>query len=124
LLPTHWLLDYFAHRPDLRLYPGGPKVGLGMWNSLPLTLIGEFGLFIAGLILYLSATRSKGGWNYGFWSFVLFLAAIYRLPCLERRLPMFERLRSAFGSRFPGRRGATGNDKRWRRIPDHDETAR
>src|SRR2546429_234276 len=29
LLPTHWLLDYFAHRPDMPLYPGGPKVGLG-----------------------------------------------------------------------------------------------
>jgi len=77
LLPTHWLLDYFAHRPDLPLYPGGPRVGLGMRNSLPLTLIVEFGLFIAGLILYLSATRSQGGWNYGFWSLVLFLAAIY-----------------------------------------------
>ena len=83
LLPTHWLLDYFAHRPDLPLYPGGPRVGLGMWNSLPLTLIVEFGLFIAGLILYLSATRSKGGWNYGFWSFVLFLAAIYRTIALS-----------------------------------------
>ena len=42
LLPTHWLLDYFAHWPDMPLYPGGPKVGLGMWNSLPLTLLVEF----------------------------------------------------------------------------------
>ena len=51
LLPTHWLLDYFAHRPDMPLCRGGPKVGLGMWNSLPLTLAVEFGLFLAGVIL-------------------------------------------------------------------------
>lgn len=77
LLPTHWLLDSFSHRPDLPLYPGGPKVGLGMWNSLPLTLMVEFGLFAAGLVLYLNATRSQGGWNFGFWSLALFLAVMY-----------------------------------------------
>jgi len=77
LLPTHWLLDYFSHRPDMPLYPGGPKVGLGMWNSLPLTLVVEFGLFAAGVVLYSTATRSRGGWNFGFWSFVLFLAVLY-----------------------------------------------
>jgi hypothetical protein len=77
LLPTHWLLDYFSHRPDMPLYPGGPKVGLGMWNSLPFTLAIEFGLFAAGVILYLKATRSKGGWSLGFWSFALFLAVMY-----------------------------------------------
>ena len=77
VLPTHWLLDYFSHRPDMPLYPGGPKVGLGMWNSLPLTLGVEFGLFAAGVILYLKATRSKGGWNFGFWSFALFLVVMY-----------------------------------------------
>ena len=77
LLPTHWLLDYSSHRPDMPLYPGGAKVGLGMWNSLPLTLVVEFGLFAAGVILYLKATRPKGGWNVGFWSFALFLAVMY-----------------------------------------------
>lgn len=77
VLPTHWLLDYFSHRPDMPLYPGGPKVGLGMWNSLPLTLGVEFALFAAGVILYLKATRLKGGWNFGFWSFALFLAVMY-----------------------------------------------
>lgn len=77
LLPTHWLLDYFSHRPDMPLYPGGPKVGLGMWNSLTLTLLVEFGLFAVGTVVYLKATRSKGGWNLGFWSFALFLAVMY-----------------------------------------------
>lgn len=77
LLPTHWLLDYVAHRPDMPLYPGGPKVGLGMWNSLPLTLLVEYGLFVAGVGIYLKSTRSKGGRGYAFWSFIVFLAVIY-----------------------------------------------
>ncbi len=82
LLPTHWLLDYLAHRPDMPLYPGGPKVGLGMWNSLPLTLLVEFGLFLIGLLVYLKVTRSKGRGSYGFWSFVLFLAVVYAASLL------------------------------------------
>lgn len=77
LLPTHWLLDYFSHRPDMPLWPGGPKVGLGMWNSLPLTLLVEFGLLAVGIVVYFKATRSKGGWNPGFWSFAVFLAVMY-----------------------------------------------
>ena len=83
LLPTHWLLDYFAHRPDMPLYPGGgPKVGLGMWNSVPLTLFVEYGLLIVGVAIYLSATRPKsegkdGGRNMAFWSLIIFLALVY-----------------------------------------------
>jgi LexA-binding, inner membrane-associated putative hydrolase len=83
LLPTHWLLDYFAHRPDMPLYPGGgPKVGLGMWNSVPLTLLVEYGMFVAGVAIYLGATRPRsgskqGGRNIAFWSLIIFLALVY-----------------------------------------------
>jgi hypothetical protein len=77
LLPTHWLLDYFSHRPDVPLYPGGPKYGLGMWNSIPLTLFVEYGLFIGGLIIYLNANGHKRAHNYAFWSLIVFLAAVY-----------------------------------------------
>jgi hypothetical protein len=82
LLPTHWLLDYFAHRPDMPLYPGGPKLGLGMWTSVPLTLGVEYGMLAAGLLIYLSATRPKrgrdyAGRNYALWSFIVFLAVVY-----------------------------------------------
>ena len=59
-------------------YPGGnPKVGLGMWNSVPLTLLVEYGMLIAGVVIYLTSTRSKGGRNIAFWSLVIFLSLVY-----------------------------------------------
>src|SRR5258705_1950593 len=29
LVLSHWILDYIVHVPDLPLWPGGPRVGLG-----------------------------------------------------------------------------------------------
>jgi hypothetical protein len=78
LVPTHWLLDFIAHRPDMPIYPGGPKFGLGMWESLPFTLIVEFLIFAAGIALYVRANRAKdtsGKW--GFWSLVTLLDVLY-----------------------------------------------
>ena len=78
LVPTHWLLDFVAHRPDMPIYPGGPKYGLGMWNSIPLTISVEYLLFAAGIALYLYSTRAKDGkGKWAFWSFILFLGAVY-----------------------------------------------
>ena len=36
---SHWVLDYFTHRPDR------PKVGLGLWNSVPATMIVEAAIY-------------------------------------------------------------------------------
>jgi hypothetical protein len=58
IVPSHWVLDYVAHRPDLPILPGGARYGLGMWNSLPLTLIVECALYGAGIAVYLKTTRS------------------------------------------------------------------
>ncbi len=34
LVVSHWLLDFIVHRPDLPLLiAGGPRLGLGLWNS-------------------------------------------------------------------------------------------
>lgn len=76
---SHWLLDVIVHRPDLPLYPGnGPKVGLGLWYSLPGTLIIEAALFFTGVALYVKSTRpiNKKG-LYGFWTLVAFLFIVY-----------------------------------------------
>ncbi|HWX38248.1 MAG TPA: hypothetical protein VNY09_03340 [Candidatus Sulfotelmatobacter sp.] len=78
LVPTHWILDFIAHRPDMPIYPGGAKYGLGMWNSVPLTFAVEYALFVAGIALYLSATRAKDKiGNLAFWSLVVLLGALY-----------------------------------------------
>jgi membrane-bound metal-dependent hydrolase YbcI (DUF457 family) len=63
LVVSHWVLDAASHRPDMPLYPGGPCVGLGMWNSLPLTLAVELGLFAAGIWAYARGRRM--GWGFG-----------------------------------------------------------
>ena len=78
LTPTHWVLDFIAHVPDMPIYPGGPKYGLGMWHSTPMTVAVEFILFAAGAAVYISATRAKdstGKW--AFWSFAGFLGIVY-----------------------------------------------
>lgn len=54
------MLDFVTHRPDLPLWPGGPLVGLGLWNSIPGTILVETGLLAWGLWIYLGATVSKG----------------------------------------------------------------
>jgi len=59
LVVSHWLLDFISHRPDMPLWPGGPKVGLGLWYSVPATLAVEFALIAGGLWLYFSATRAR-----------------------------------------------------------------
>jgi hypothetical protein len=79
LVLSHWLLDLLVHRPDLPLMPGAETwVGLGAWNSLPVTLLLEVPLFVAGVWLYARATVAKdaaGRW--GLWSLVASLLVIY-----------------------------------------------
>jgi hypothetical protein len=59
LVVSHWVLDFVTHRPDMPLYPGSAKYGLGLWNSLAGTLAVEVPLFVAGAAIYFSTTRAK-----------------------------------------------------------------
>ena len=72
LVVSHWILDWFVHIPDLLLTPwGSAKYGLGLWNSVPLTALLEFGVLAAGLALYLSVTRAKDSrGRYALWALV------------------------------------------------------
>jgi membrane-bound metal-dependent hydrolase YbcI (DUF457 family) len=56
---SHWVLDVVTHRPDMPLYPGGPKLGLGLWNSVAGTVIIEVVMFAAGTWIYLRTTRAR-----------------------------------------------------------------
>lgn len=86
LVVSHWVLDFVSHRPDLPLWPGGPKVGLGLWNSWTGSISVEALIFGLGIWLYLRATRptdSVGKW--AIWSLVAllslgWLAALFAPP--------------------------------------------
>ena len=78
LVVSHWLLDFVSHRPDMPLWPGGPKLGLGLWNNVGATVGVETLMFGTGLWLAREATRPKdriGRW--GFTALALVLLALY-----------------------------------------------
>jgi hypothetical protein len=58
---SHWILDWISHRPDMPIYPGGPRVGLALWNSIPGTMIVELLMFGIGVGLYMRVTRALDG---------------------------------------------------------------
>jgi membrane-bound metal-dependent hydrolase YbcI (DUF457 family) len=86
LVVSHWVLDVVTHRADMPLYPGGPRFGLGLWNSIPATLTVEFVLYAAGLWTYLRATAARdaiGRWAFGALAVFLviaYLAALGTVP--------------------------------------------
>ena len=73
---SHWVLDAISHRPDVPVLPHGPYVGLGLWNSIPATLVVELSMFAAGLVIY---TRScaAGTRRISFWLLMAFLIVAY-----------------------------------------------
>jgi hypothetical protein len=78
LVVSHWVLDWIVHLPDLPLYPGGPRVGLGLWRSMSGTMVVEAAMFVVGVAVYARATRATdraGRW--GLWGFVALLAVLY-----------------------------------------------
>jgi hypothetical protein len=75
LVVSHWVLDVVTHRPDMPLYPGGTRLGLSLWNSIPSTLAVELGLYAAGVAIYVHATRARDA--IGRW---VFLALAVFLP--------------------------------------------
>jgi len=78
LVFSHWVLDFVSHRPDLPLTIGGEaRVGLGLWNSVPGTVMVEVGLLAAGLALYLQQTRARDRiGSVGLWALVSFLLVV------------------------------------------------
>ena len=58
LVISHWVLDWITHAPDMPLYPGGPKLGLGLWNSVPGTMVVELLMLAVGLFLYMRCTEA------------------------------------------------------------------
>lgn len=76
---SHWALDVLTHRPDMPLSPWSTaKVGLGLWYSLPATMLVEGGMFVAAIIAYVKvvpATDRIGGWT--FWALMILLGVFW-----------------------------------------------
>jgi hypothetical protein len=76
---SHWILDFAVHRPDLLLWPGGPKVGLGFWNfpvpeeALEIGLLAVAGVFWAGW----RVRDGRGVWPAGLFLGLLVAVQIY-----------------------------------------------
>ena len=57
---SHFVLDWFVHIPEMPLLgDNSPKLGLSLWNNLPLALGLEVGLVFIGFIYYLSMVKPK-----------------------------------------------------------------
>ncbi len=92
LVVSHWVLDWLTHAPDLPLVPGGAAYGLGLWNSVPATVAVESALFLAGVALYLQATRARSWTGHlALWSLVLTFAFLYAGNSLGLAVPPSER---------------------------------
>ncbi|PYP40396.1 MAG: hypothetical protein DMD43_08565 [Gemmatimonadetes bacterium] len=77
---SHWVLDWITHIPDLPLWPGGPRVGLGLWASVPGTIVVEVIMLAVGALLYLDVTQVKDRiGRIGPWAYLGLLVALYEL---------------------------------------------
>jgi hypothetical protein len=71
---SHWLLDWISHPPDMPLSPGVDRhLGLGLWRSIPASLIVEGGFWALAVIVYARATHPKSRIGvYVYWSVAAF----------------------------------------------------
>jgi hypothetical protein len=76
---SHWFLDLAMHAPDLPLWPGAAQeFGLGLWNSVAVTLLVEGAVFATGIALYIKASRPRDRiGSLGLWALVAVLTAIW-----------------------------------------------
>lgn len=79
LVLSHWFLDLLVHIPDLPIFPGySLKVGFGIWNSLPATIILEGLIFIFGIYFYYKSTKAKNKIGiYSLIGLIVFLLIMY-----------------------------------------------
>jgi membrane-bound metal-dependent hydrolase YbcI (DUF457 family) len=75
---SHWVLDWLTHRPDMPLYPNGPRFGVGLWNSIPATFLVEVPIFVVGVWIYATCTRARDRiGRYAFWAYAIVLLLLY-----------------------------------------------
>jgi hypothetical protein len=78
LVLSHWICDFISWSNTLPLaFSDSPRVGLGLYSSSLVSIVGEFGLFGIGLAYYLFRTKANdriGKWAP--WLLLLYLIAL------------------------------------------------
>jgi hypothetical protein len=76
---SHFVLDVPMHTPDMALWPGAgaPKIGLGLWNHRPASILAELVVLVAGGWIYLRGTHARSRFaRIGTVAFAIFLVAL------------------------------------------------
>lgn len=84
---SHWPLDLLVHRPDLALWPGGLKVGLGLWNFEVAEQAVEIGL-VALAAVFWGATRNQLG--SAAWPAAAFILVLLAIQIAAMFLPVMD----------------------------------
>lgn len=59
---SHWLLDALVHQPELPLVgAASAKVGLALWQSMPVALAVETAILVVGLLVFIPGSRLTRG---------------------------------------------------------------
>lgn len=81
---SHWILDLVVHRPDLELFPGGPKLGFGLWNfPVPEEAV-EIGLIAVAAVFWAASRRRLGQ---AAWPAALFIAFLVAMQIVAMFVP-------------------------------------
>lgn len=82
---SHWLTDLLVHRPDLALWPGGTKVGLGLWNLPVVEQAVEIGLIALAAIAWTAGRKAAGRHA---WPAALFVAILLLVQIVAMMTPI------------------------------------
>jgi hypothetical protein len=73
---SHWLLDALVHAPELPVAgTESMKMGLGLWQTMPLALAVEAAIALAGLWIFVAGASISRARQVGLWLFSLLILA-------------------------------------------------
>lgn len=78
LVVGHWVLDVISHPPDMPFAPGvSAHVGLGLWRSIPATVVVEGGLWLAALVVFARGAKGSVGRRVLYWGGALLVTIVW-----------------------------------------------
>jgi hypothetical protein len=85
VVASHWVLDLLVHRPDLEVWFGGEKVGLGLWNYPVPEQALEIGLLAIAAVFW---GASRGASEQRAWPAAAFIALLIVVQIAAMLTPM------------------------------------